>query len=183
MNGYLAALTVAALLAGDPATGTRMNTMNPADAPDLSGTWVLDRKASDDPKKALEKATSSMRRRARRAVQERLGTALEPADTVRIAMRGDTVALTSSGRMRLTTVPGGAGRSFEGENGRSAQTASAWNGDALVVRTESEQFRREVRYTLDDGERLRVAITMTAARLSQPISYALVYRRVAGTGS
>ncbi|MBX6332192.1 MAG: hypothetical protein IRY91_10140 [Gemmatimonadaceae bacterium] len=149
-------------------------------APDLAGTYVLDRKASDDPRRAVDQALTSMRRFKRNAIKKRLDDGMKPADTLHVRTSGDTVAITTSGRMRLTTVPGGEARTLTGQNGRSMQIASGWEGSALVVRMTSASFRRETRYALDDANaRLRVEVTTTAERLAQPIHYTLVYDRVA----
>jgi hypothetical protein len=153
----------------------------PASPPDLSGTYVLDRSASDDPKHALEAATSSMRRFKRNAVNKRIEEEMKPADTVTIAEHGDSVVLATSGRLHLTVVPGGEAKSRTGAKGGTAELTSAWDGDALVVKTTSERFQRDTRYSLDNGgSRIRIAITMRAGELPQAISYTLVYRRVAG---
>jgi hypothetical protein len=171
-------------IAGTSLTGARSSAA-PArsalrPAPDLSGTYVLDRKASDDPRHAVDQALSSMRRFKRNAIKKRLDDAMKPADTLHVCTSGDTVAITTSGRMRLTTVPGGEARTLNGQNGRSMQIASSWEGDALVVRMTSANFRRETRYALENGSaRIRVEVTTTAEQLSQPIHYALVYVRVA----
>jgi hypothetical protein len=150
-------------------------------APDLTGTYLLDKKHSDDPGHALDDATESMRRFKRNAVRKRLGEALKPADTLRIAVTGDTVALATSGRLHLTTVPGAEAKSREGEKGGSVQLSSMWEGDTLVVRTTSERFEREARYSLaSDGASLRVAITMSGSASNEPIRYALVYQRLSG---
>jgi hypothetical protein len=152
-----------------------------AAAAGLAGTYVIDRHASDDPRKAVEEALPSRRRRLRGG-SNKLGDAMEPPDTIRIATHGDTIALTTSGRLHLTTVPGAGDQSYEGGHGKSAESASAWEAGTLVVRMRSEQFDREARYALDSGgSLLRIATTMTAPRLSQPIRYTLVYHRVSAS--
>jgi hypothetical protein len=153
-------------------------------APDLSGTYVLDKKHSDDPGHALDEATQSMRRFKRNAVRKRMGDALKPADTLQIAVNGDTIALSTSGRLHLTTVPGAEAKSRTGEHGGSVQLASLWEGDTLVVKTTSDRFQREARYSLEpDGASIRVAITMSGGASSEPIRYALIYRRSSTTSN
>jgi hypothetical protein len=149
-------------------------------APNLSGTYLFDKKHSDDPSHALDEATQSMGRFKRKAVQKRMSEGLKPADTLRIAMAGDTVSLQTSGRLHLQTVPGAEPKSRTGENGGTVQLSSAWDGDTLVVTTASDRFQREARYALEpDGQSIRVAISMSGSKSSAPIQYALVYRRVA----
>ena len=110
---------------------------------------------------------------------KKLADAMKPADTVAVAMHGDTVVLTTSGRLHVSVVPGGDAKSRSGNKGGSAELSAAWQGETLVVTTTSEKFRRETRYSLDgDRSRLRIAVTMRAEKLSQPIVYTLVYRRV-----
>ena len=148
--------------------------------PDLSGTDGLDHSKSDDPGHALDDATSSMRRFKRNAVRKRLGGAMKPADTLRIAMHGDTIVLATSGRLHLSTGPGAAPTSRTGENGHSVQLASSWDGDTLVVKTTAEKFQREAHYSLAaGGNAIRIAITMSAGGSAGPFHYALVYDRVA----
>jgi hypothetical protein len=155
----------------------------PARSADLSGTYVIDRSASDDPKRALEAATSSMRRFKRNAINKRIEDEVKPADTLAITEHGDSIVLNTSGRLHLTVVPGGDAKSRTGAKGGTAEMTSAWQGEALVVKTATEKFQRETRYTLDgDKSRMRVVVTMRAEQLSQPISYTLVYRRIAGGG-
>ena len=147
----------------------------PRPAPDLSGTYVIDRSASDDPGRKLESSMSSMGRFKRRAVDKKLGEAMQPADTVRISMHADTVVLTTSGRMHLSVVPGADARTRSGGKGGSAELAADWQGETLVVKTTSETFKREAHYSLDgDRARLRIGVTMTAQKLSQPVVYTLV---------
>lgn len=149
--------------------------------PDLSGTYVIDRGASDDPKKAVEKATSSMRRFKRNALNKRLQDDMKTADTLRIAQRGDSVTLAASERVRMTVVPG-TPKSRTGQRGGTVETAGEWQGNALLVKTTAERFQREARYSLEgDGSRIRVAIAMRAEQLSEPIRYTLVYRRVSNS--
>jgi hypothetical protein len=67
------------------------------------------------------------------------------------------------------------------DRGGSIQVASTWDGDTLVVRTTSERFQRETRYSLDsDGASLRVAITMSGSASNEPIHCALIYQRLGG---
>ncbi|HEX6050778.1 MAG TPA: hypothetical protein VFZ21_15975 [Gemmatimonadaceae bacterium] len=168
------ALTLGVAAAARPVTA-------PVATPDLSGTYVIDRGASDDPRKAVEKATSSMRRFKRNAVNKRLQGEMKAPDTLRIVQQGDSVTLAAAGRMRLTVVPGTA-KSRTGQRGGSVETTSEWQGNALLVRTSAERFQREARYSLEgDGSRIRVAIAMRAEQMPEPIRYTLVYRRVAGT--
>ena len=101
---------------------------------DLSGTYVIDHSASDDPRKAVEKATSSLRRFKRNAVNSRLQDAMKTPDTLHITQRGDSVMLATSGRLHMTVVPGQP-TSRTGQRGGTAETAGAWVGNALVVRT------------------------------------------------
>lgn len=148
-------------------------------APNLTGTYLFDKKHSDDPNHALDAATQSMGRFKRKAVEKRMSDALKPADTLRIAMAGDTVSLQTSGRLHLQTVPGAEATSRTGENGGSVRLASAWAGDTLVVKTTSDRFNREARYALaPDGGSITVAIAMSGSNASSPIQYSLVYRRV-----
>jgi len=172
-------LAMALTLGNAPRDTISTRTVSQPASVNLSGTYVIDRTASDDPRKAVEQALSSRRRRLRGG-SNRISDAMETADTVRIATRGDTVALTTSGRLRLTTVPGAPGKSYEGKRGKSAESSSSWDGNVLVVRTTSDQFEREARYALD-GSLLRIATTMTGPRLTQPIRYTLVYRRVSAS--
>ena len=146
--------------------------------PDLSGTYLLDKKHSDDPSHAVDDATESMGRFRRNAARKKIGEALKPSDTLRISVSGDTIALSTSGRLHLATVPGAEAKSRTGKNGGSVQLSSAWEGDTLVVKTTSDRFQREARYSLEaGGAAIRVAITMSGGGSGEPIHYALVYRR------
>lgn len=179
MNARL--LAACALSLGVAAAARPVTT--PGAAPDLAGTYVIDRGASDDPKKAIEKAMQSMRRFKRNAINKRMQNEMKAADTLRIAQHGDSITLAASGRPRMTVVPGSS-KSRTGQRGGTVESAGEWQGNTLVVKTSSERFDREARYSLDgDGSRVRVAITMRAERLSEPIKYTLVYRRAADTGS
>lgn len=176
-----ATLLTAAALSSSVASATTRRTMTSAvqATPDLSGTYVLDPSRSDDPGHAADAATGSMRRFKRNAVRKRLNADMKPADTLRVAMRADTVVLATSGRLHLTTVPGATAKSRTGQRGGSAELASSWDGDTLVVKTTSEKFQREARYSRDsDGSSLRVAITMSGNGSANPISYVLVYTRL-----
>lgn len=152
-------------------------------SPNLSGTYLLDKTHSDDPRHAVDDATESMGRFRRNAARKRIGEALKPSDTLRISVSGDTIALATSGRLHLTTVPGAEAKSRTGENGGSVQLSSAWDGDTLVVKTTSDRFHREARYSLESGgAAIRVAITMSGSGSGEPIHYALVYRRTDTAG-
>jgi len=177
----LATLLTAMVLSSTSALATTPHLNPPAKqaTTDLSGTYVLDPSRSDDPTHAADAATGAMRRFKRNAVRKRLNADMKPADTLRLAMRADTVVLTTSGRLHLTTVPGAAAKSRTGQKGGSAQLASSWDGDTLVVKTTSEKFQREARYARDsDGSSIRIAITMSGSGSANPIKYVLVYRRL-----
>jgi hypothetical protein len=149
--------------------------------PDLAGTYLLDKKHSDDPSHAVDDATESMGRFRRNAARKKIGEALKPSDTLRISASGDTIALATSGRLHLTTVPGAEAKTRTGEKG-SIEVSSAWVGDTLVVRTTSDRFQREARYSLEEGgAAIRVSITMSGGGSGEPIHYALVYRRTETT--
>ena len=171
-------LMVCALTLG--ATAAIQPVPTPVMAPDLVGTYVIDRGASDDPKTAMEQAMSSLRRFKRNAITKRMQNEMKAPDTLRIAQQGDTVTLAASGRARMTVVPG-TPKARTGQRGGMVESVSEWQGNTLIVKTTSERFEREARYSLDgDGSRVRVAIAMRTEQLSEPISYTLVYRRVAG---
>jgi len=174
----------ASLAHASVASATCISDTAVSEAPDLSGTYVLDKKHSDDPTHALDDATASMGRFRRNAARKRIGEAMKPADTLRISAAGDTIALATSGRLHLTTVPGAEAKTRTGEKGGSVQLASAWEGDTLVVKTTSDRFAREARYSLESGgAAIRVAITMSGSGSGEPIHYALVYRRVEGSAA
>jgi hypothetical protein len=179
----ITALTViVALVAGRAEPARLALRSSVSTSPDLSGTYVLDRTRSDDPSRALDDALKSMPRFKRNAVRKRLGEGVQPADTLRIAVHGDSIALTTSGRLRLTTIPGAPPKARSDEKGRSIQLESAWSGDALIVKTSTDKFEREARYSLD-GAAVRVAITMSAGGSAGPFHYALVYRRIAAASA
>ena len=151
--------------------------------PDLSGTYLLDKKHSDDPSHAVDDATASMGRFRRNAARKKIGEVLKPSDTLRVSVSGDTIALATSGRMHLTTVPGAEAKSRTGEKGGTVQLASTWEGDTLVVKTTSDRFQREARYSLEEGgAAMRVSITMSGSGSGEPIHYALMYRRSDAAG-
>jgi hypothetical protein len=172
-------LTVTVLSSGVAVAATPHTAVRAILTPDLSGTYLLDPSRSDNPGQAVDAAIGSMRRFKRNAVKKRLNGEMKPADTLSVAVHGDTVTLTTSGRLHLTTVPGGPVKSRTGQKGGSAQLASSWEGDTLVVKTTSEKFQREARYSRDsDGSSIRVAITMSGSGSANPIHYTLVYRRL-----
>jgi hypothetical protein len=178
MYSMTALLVIAALSSGRASTAPRTASAN------LTGTYVLDQSKSDDPSHAVGDATGSMGRFKRNAIRKRMGDALKPADTLRVAAAGDTISLATSGRMHFATVPGAAPKARTGEKGVTVQLASAWAGDTLVLTLTSDKFQREARYSLDNGgSGMRVAITMGGGQLASPIHYVLEYKRVAGAPS
>jgi hypothetical protein len=178
MYTFAKLLAIVTISAAGALPSTPSASLRAIQAPDLSGTYVLDASRSDDPAQAAKSATGSMGRFKRRIVQKRSGGEMKPADTVSIAMHGDTVILNTSGRLHLTTVPDADAKSRSGQKGGSAQLASTWEGDTLVVKTSSEKFQREARYSRDqDGTSIRIAITMSGGNSGNPLHYSLVYRR------
>lgn len=148
----------------------------------LEGRYRLVEAESDDVRAAIERGTDRMNF-VRRALARR---GLEGAGA---AYRD--IAITSSDSLLAISMDGHApvvspadGRPTEWEAGGTRyRVRTAWLDGALRQTFVGDGAQRENLYSLDDdGQTLRVRVTLTSGQLPAPIVYTLVYRRVGRRG-
>ena len=165
---------LAALLALAVAGGGELR--SPADSALWHGRFVLDPAASDDPRDVAARVASRLGRGGARA-RGRLEDRLDPPREIRLKAAGDTITVLDGDLVRWRvrrdgTVLAAPGRADSGA--RSAEIAES----TIVVRVRGERGeRRERLRLLEQGRRLEVEASFDIARLGEPVTYTLVYRR------
>lgn len=186
---FLALVTV---LASDVSVGAQQN-------PDLSGTWRLDPKASDDIQAKVEAAagpdrsagggsdkskftilprgggsTEVDRIQLRRYLLEQVAgyedlEIEQDAREIRLARGNDTLRLFAFDRERTR----------ESDVGGRTKARARWDGPQLVIEEEGEDAKLVEAFTLvPDGKRLTHAIRLEAKSLQAPLELRLMYNRV-----
>jgi hypothetical protein len=170
----------------------------PAAKPNLTGTWILNQDQSDNPREKMQQAMGAPtegnggggegryqnngrtgRGPGRRGIMAEFSklTIEEPGGNVKITG--------ASGRELATTQPqtnkAESNEKNENQGGmgalRSAPAAAQWQGNQLVAKSEGYGRGTTTRtYELSpDGKQLYVTTKVENERLSQPVTYRLVY--------
>ena len=144
----------------------------------LAGTWKLAVSSAETSQRraAVETATqelpSFMQARGREKLEERT----TPPPQIRIAITGDRVELTQSGRTLSVTV-GGAAVPIEFEGRRGSAQASRRDGH-LVITMQGDKGIRTTTYLLsEDGQRMVLDVQFAPKALSTPVRYRVTYKR------
>jgi hypothetical protein len=145
----------------------------------LDGTYTLDEAASDNISQAIDAAAGRLNFLTRSIARERLRK-LNPAyRQVAIASSPNELSVTVDSQPALRTPATGTPVAWVGPDGGKANVSMQMTGGHLVQTFRSADGRRVNDYSLSpDGRTLIMQVTETSPRLSQPVKYKQVYRRV-----
>jgi hypothetical protein len=149
----------------------------------LTGTYSIDRRASDEPRNVADRATRDLPAGERSRVYDVVVARLESPDVIAIERRGRNVTVISSRGARTTFEADGTERTEELSNGRVARVRAFFEGDTLVIRQEG--FREndyEARFEpVDNGNRLLVTRSIYSERLVPPVTSRTYYTRTSAS--
>jgi hypothetical protein len=145
----------------------------------LDGTYILDEPDSDNVNEAIEDAVGKLNFVTRDIAREHLKK-LNPAyHQVVITSSPNEISVTVDNQPTLRTPARGTPVAWVGPDGESVNASMQLAGRRLAQTFTSAAGRRVNDYTLSpDGRTLSIQVTETSPRLSQPIAYKQVYRRV-----
>jgi len=145
----------------------------------LDGTYTLDEADSDNIGEAIDQAVGKLNFLTRHIARGRLKN-LNPAyRKVVIASSPNELSVTVDNQPTLRTPANGTSIAWQGPDGGKVNASMRFAGGHLVQTFTSADGRRVNYFTLSsDGRTLTMQVTETSPRLSQPIKYKQVYRRV-----
>lgn len=170
-----APLLAAACLLATPAIPAATH----AQAGPISGTWVLDRAASDNVDKAIATAVKDMNFVTRPIARGRLQKTNQPYRQVTIAGVGaNTVVTIDKLPPRQAPSNGMAIDWTRPADGEKLKLSMQWDGARLVETLKAEDGQRVNAYALSpDGQTMTLNVTITSPRLPKPLTYKLAYRK------
>lgn len=154
-------------------------TMARAQAGAISGTYVLDRAASDNVDKAIATAVKDMNFVTRPIARGRLQKTNQPYQQVAIATAGaNTVVTIDKLPPRQAPSDGTPIDWTRPADGEKIKLSMRWDGARLVETLKAEDGQRANAYTLSpDGSALTMNVTITSPRLPKPLTYKVMYRK------
>ena len=145
----------------------------------LDGTYTLDQTNSDNINDVIEEALRKMNVLKRFIARGRLKKLNPVYHQVAISSSPNEISVTVDNQPTLRTPAKGTSIPWVGPDGGKANVSMQLSGGHLVQTFTSADGRRVNDYTLSsDGRTLTMQVTETSPRLSQPIRYNQIYRRV-----
>ena len=143
----------------------------------LAGRWELAGTSDEEKQRlqAIDSATEHFPRFKRGRARDMLAGRTAPPQSLTISLEGSTVTIGSAGR-ELELELGGPPIEASGDQGK-AQVSARMEGEQLIVEADGGKGVRTSEYRAD-GDRLSVEVTMTGARLAEPLNYVSTYERV-----
>ena len=145
----------------------------------LDGTYIVDETDSDNVNEVIEEAVGKLNFLTRDIARGRLKK-LNPAyRQVAITSSPNEISVTVDNQPPLRTPAKGAPVAWVGPDGGKVNASMQLAGRRLAQAFTSAAGLRVNSYTLTpDGQTLTMQVTETSPRLSQPIAYKQIYRRV-----
>ena len=127
---------------------------------------------------AIEAAASELNALIRGIGRKRLKESNPVRDQISIAVDGDKVSMTFGPGRTVTGRLEGPAVPWTSDSGKPVQVSFSMVKGRLVQTFTAEDGGRRSVYSLDDtGDRLTLSVTVTSERLTNPLKYALTYRR------
>lgn len=145
------------------------------------GEFVLDETLSDDINQAINDATSSMNFIARPIARKRLRSTNPPTNVVTIEVFGDSVDVTSDGKISVRAKPDGIPMKWSALKGEPLNVTTTVEGGVLINVFSAGDGSRTNRYLLKENDLLEMHVTISSPRLAKPVEYKRIYRRMAAT--
>ena len=156
-------------------SGARAATANSS----LDGTYTLDQTNSDNINDVIEEALKKMNVLKRLIARGRLKKLNPVYHQVAISSSPNEISVTVDNQPPLRTPANGAPVAWIGPDGGKVNASMQLADGRLTQTFTSADGRRVNDYTLSrDGRTLTMRVTETSPRLSQPITYKEVYRRI-----
>ena len=149
-----------------------------AHASDFSGTYELDKAASDNVEQAIKAATSSMNFIVKPIARLRLKKVNRPHQNLLIRENGDTVSIAYNERFPMVSALDGTTVKWKNEEGETFELSTTRTEETLTqhfVAPDGERFN-EFRQSAA-GDTLYLGVNIKSPRLKQPLQYRLVYQR------
>ena len=145
----------------------------------LDGTYILDETDSANINEVIEDAVGKLNFVTRHIARERL-KGLNPAyRQIAISSSPNEISVTVDNQRPLRTPANGASVAWIGPDGGKVNASMQLADGRLTQTFTSADGRRVNDYNLSrDGRTLTMRVTETSPRLSQPITYKEVYRRI-----
>jgi len=145
----------------------------------LDGTYILDETDSANMNEVIEDAVGKLNFVTRDIARERLKR-LNPAyRQIAISSSTNEISVTVDNQPALRTPAKGAPVAWSGPDGGKVNASMQLADRRLTQTFTSADGRRVNDYNLSrDGRTLTMRVTETSPRLSQPITYKEVYRRI-----
>ena len=149
----------------------------------LSGTFVLDRSASDDIGAAIERAARRVNALIRPIARRRLRGTNEPYGRIEIAQvngtSGADITIATDGGAPVRTPASGTPVAWRRPaDGDRLQVSTAWSGATLRQTFRADDGQRVNTYTLaPDGRTLTLDVAVSSPRLPGGLGYRLVYTK------
>lgn len=155
------------------------STLAAAQESSLDGTYILDETDSANINEVIEDAVGKLNFVTRDIARERLKR-LNPAyRQIAISSSPNEISVTVDNQPPLRTPANGAPVGWIGPDGGKVNASMQLADRRLAQTFTSADGRRVNDYTLSrDGRTLTMHVTETSPRLSQPITYKEVYRRI-----
>ncbi len=141
---------------------------------DLTGTWTLDKDASDAPGELLKAQGASY-------VERKVAAEIDM--TLVITQAGDEVTIETQSRMQAspqTLIVDGVARQVTNDKGEVSNVVHSWQNNTLVTRSDAVatdgQAIQITRSLLDEGRTLNQQILMTTAE-GEAITVVRVFRK------
>jgi hypothetical protein len=145
----------------------------------LDGTYTLDQANSDNINNEIEKVLGKMNVLKRLIARGRLKKLNPVYHQVAISSSPNEISVTVDNQPTLRTPAKGTPVAWVGPDGGKVNASMQLSGGHLVQTFTSADGRRVNDYILGpDGRTLTMQVTETSPRLSQPIRYKQIYRRV-----
>lgn len=150
----------------------------PAQESSLRGTFTIDRAQSDDVNRAIETAVARMSFVTRPIARGRLRRTNPVYSRVVIASSGSEITTTFDQRRPVTSPGNGSAVKWTREDGEVFDLSTEWENGRLVQTFRAEDGTRTNTYSISaDGRVLTMQVRLTSPRLSQPLTYNLVFNR------
>jgi hypothetical protein len=148
-----------------------------AQADAFRGTYVLDRAASDDVNAAIDRAVRGMNFVTRPVARGRLRKTNDAYPWIRVQTDGN-VTIEFAGRTPTVSRPDGTVVRWRRDDGEEFDVSTRMVQGRLEQRFVAEDGRRTNTYALsNDGRTLTMNVVIESPRLSEPLTYRLVYTR------
>lgn len=128
---------------------------------------------------AVEAAAQQLNALIRPIGRKRLSEANPIRERITFAVDGDRVTATFAAGRTVTGTLGGPAVAWTSDSGKPVTVAFSLVKGRLVMDFKSDDGSRRSTFTLDEsGAKLTMSVTVTSERLTDPLKYALSYRRV-----